>query len=538
MKGIKMTIDPNNLTKEQIHEYARIQKDSAYFSEKFFTVNNEPYSLEKFPYAKAIYEDESEFIILFLARSLTKSTIATNKITHKLATQAGKSAIATAPTDGQAWRLTKEIFRSNLTDSQHHALGKLIESSEGSDQVGEIDLANGSKWTAKGAWATGKAIRGPHRYYGIADEMQDMTRTAWYVLLEVVNLPGRQIIAMGTGGPQGTLWHELWEKSDKKEWDGQKWKPTNKNATLGYSGYHLSQAWSPFETPASIADKKKSYPKTLYLTEVEYAFFNAAGLKPAPYEATKGLVVTDINEIRRLLNIITTKSIGIDWGNVSRWTVCGITATREPVLIRTGSWDDPNEMVGFGRDRKAKSFATSAIERELEENEKRIRKHLSEAINLINFEKPDYVMCDAGYSKKMPQELMAMFPKKVWAVTTGDRKESFPSWTVKNKDSDSRQLLPKEQWEYFCDVDHSAMCEILETHITNKTYHIIDIDQSQSIDEYLLELNMADIVEVESRETVKRRYSITKAHSYAASCYALLPFSKQRKKQTMFPAGR
>ncbi len=50
VKGTKMTIDPNNLTNEQIQEYARIQSDSAYFSEKFFTVNNEPYSLEKFPY--------------------------------------------------------------------------------------------------------------------------------------------------------------------------------------------------------------------------------------------------------------------------------------------------------------------------------------------------------------------------------------------------------------------------------------------------------------------------------------------------------
>ncbi|MCX9086027.1 MAG: hypothetical protein OIN90_00485 [Candidatus Methanoperedens sp.] len=535
---MQQQIDLNNLTKDQIVEYTRIQNDSAYFSEKFFTVNGEPYSLDNFPYARDIYKDESEFIILFLARSLTKSTIATNKITHKLVTLKGKgkSAIATAPTDNQAWRLTKEIFRPNIIDSQHRALNKLIEAADGSDQVGEVDLANGSKWTAKGAWATGKAIRGPHRHYGVVDEMQDMTRTAWYVLLEVVNLPGRQIIAMGTGGPQGTLWHELWEKSDKKEWNGKRWTPTNKNATQGYSGYHLSQEWSPFETPASLAEKKKGYPKTLYLTEVECSFFNGAGLKPAPYETTKGLVVTDINETRRLLNSIVTKSIGIDWGNVSRWIVCGMTATNEPVLIRTGSWGDPNEVTEF-EGRRAKSSATSAIERELEANERRIRKHLSDAINLINFEKPDYVMCDAGYSKKMPQELMAMFPKKVWAVTTGDRKESFPSWTVKNKDSDSRQLLPKEQWEYFCDVDHSAMCEILETHITNKTYHIIDIDQSQSIDEYLLELNMADIVEVESMETVKRRYSITRAHSYAASCYALLPFGKRRRKQTMLPMG-
>ncbi len=533
-----MPVDSSNLTKEQVREYGRIQKDSAYFAKKFFTVNNEPYSLDKFPYAQAIYWDESEFIILFLARSLTKSTIAVNKITHKLVTQAGKTAIAVAPTDAQAWRLTKEIFRPNIIDSQHRTLSKLIEAADGADQVGEIDMANSSKWTAKGAWATGKAIRGPHRTYGIADEMQDMTRTAWYVLLEVVNLPGRQIIAMGTGGPQGTIWHELWEKSDKKEWDGRKWTPTNKNATPGYSGYHLSQDWSPFETPPSLADKKKNYPKTLYLTEVECAFYNAAGLKPAPYEATRELLVTDINDIRRLLNSIITKSIGIDWGNVTRWTVNGLTAAGDVVLIRTGTWDDPNEVTEFGKGRKPGSTATTAIERELEENERRVRKHLSDAINLINFEKPDFVMCDAGYSKKMPQELMALYPKKVWAVTTGDRKESFPSWTVKNKDSDSRQQLPKEQWEYFCDVDHSAMCEVLETHITNKTFHIVDVDQSQAIDEYLLELNIADIVEVESRETVKRKYAITRAHSYAATCYALLPFTKKRKKQTMFPAGR
>jgi hypothetical protein len=95
-----------------------------------------------------------------------------------------------------------------------------------------------------------------------------------------------------------------------------------------------------------------------------------------------------------------------------------MTATNEPVLIRTGSWGDPNEVSEF-EGRRAKSSATSAIERELEANERRIRKHLSDAINLINFEKPDYVMCDAGYSKKMPQELMSMFPSKqcyLWGI--------------------------------------------------------------------------------------------------------------------------
>ncbi len=54
----------------------------------------------------------------------------------------------------------------------------------------------------------------------------------------------------------------------------------------------------------------------------------------------------------------------------------------------------------------------------------------------------------------------------------------------------------------------------------------------------MLELNKADIAVKEMPETVKRSYVITKAHSYAATSYLLLPFVKQRKKrEKMFPVG-
>jgi hypothetical protein len=524
------TADISSLTPEQRKEYTRLQKDAAYFCQKTLTVNGQLYSLEKFPYAKQIYEDKSEVILFLAGRSITKSTIATFKQLHPLVTTGGQSCLATAPTDNQAWRLTKELFRPAIVDSQGSVLTALIKASEGSDQVGEIDLANGGKWTAKGAWATGKAIRGPHRNRGIADEMQDMTRTAWYVFREVVNLPPRQIIAMGTGGPTGTIWHELWMKSDQKDWDGKKWVPQNKNPTPGYSGYHVTQYYSPFETPESIEEKRKDYTKTLFITEVLAEFYNAAGMKPAPYEKVKGLIVTDIEEARKLLNSIVSKAVGIDWGDSTRWVVGGITADKHLVIIRTGVWEDTDEPV-----RGSKS---TPVDIELEKNERRTKEHLFKAQNLIDFERPEYIMMDAGYSKKKNQALMSLYPKKAWAVTTGDRAESFPSWVVKNRDTQTKGQLPKAQWEYFCDVDHSAMCENLETHINNATFHILDLDQGMSVESYALELNKADIAVKETPETVKRSYVITKAHSYAATAYLLLPFIKQqKKKQKMYPVG-
>jgi len=64
-------IDPNNLTKDQIAEYTRIQNDSAYFAEKFFTVNGEPYSLDKLPYAK-IFTRMSPSLLSFPCKVFNK----------------------------------------------------------------------------------------------------------------------------------------------------------------------------------------------------------------------------------------------------------------------------------------------------------------------------------------------------------------------------------------------------------------------------------------------------------------------------------
>jgi len=79
-------------------------------------------------------------------------------------------------------------------------------------------------------------LRGPHVNYGFADEMQDWTREAFEVFKEVVNLPPGQIFCAGTPKDKGSFFEELWFSSDKKEWNGKEWIPTNLDADPQISG--------------------------------------------------------------------------------------------------------------------------------------------------------------------------------------------------------------------------------------------------------------------------------------------------------------
>jgi len=516
------------MTEEQYEHQTRIRNDPLYFSENFFTINRLPYSAEKFPYADQIYADKSPYVLLLMARSLTKSTIATNKVEADLITNPGISCLASAPTDAQAWRLTKEIFRPNIMNSPEGILQPLILDSDGSDQVGEIDLSNGSKWSAKGAWATGNSLRGPHRHRGILDEFQDWTRTAWVVAREVINLRPFQIILMGTGGLEGSIWHELWQKSDQKEWNGSEWVPQNKNAHKDYSGYHCTQHFSPFETKESVEEKRSdpSYGHTMFTTEVLANFLSAAGVKPAPYETVNKLRIIDSDLATKLKEKVKVTALGIDWGHESKWVLGGITDSGIAVILETGTWGNIEEEE-FHR-------VISPLQAEAIASEKRASKHVRDAIKFIELRKPTWIMCDAGWSHNKNQELMRKYPNQVWAVTTGERGDGIPKWST--RDSDKNRPLPKAQWEYYVDMDHSAMCEHLETRINNGQIWIIDTESSRSVEQMMVEWNMADIVEVESREKIKRKYNISRAHRYAAACYMLIPFMR-KKKSILKPRG-
>lgn len=513
------------VTSEEFEYWKRAKTDPTWFAETHFSIEGLPYNLNKFPYVREVLNDKSEFIVLLWGRSLTKSTVVCMKAAHGLITHPYSQCLASAPTDPQAWRLTTDYFRPSIYDSQEDGfLRPLIDESEGPDQIGQIKLSNNSKWIAKGAFLTGKSLRGPHTKYGIADEFQDWTRTAWTVFLEVVNKPGRQILISGTGGPEGTIFYEIWEKTDKKEWDPatNSWIKTNPNADSRYSGYHLSQAHSPFESPESIKDKKRSYPTSLYASEVEAVFFSSMGLKPAPYTLVDKLRVTDPEKEKVIMQRIVKTSLGVDWGHESSWVLGGLTDTGALIIISSGNWGDTSTD-------PAKEYM-SPLEVHSADAARRAKKHVIMASKLIEEKNPDYVLLDSGWSQNKNQELMRMYPGKCWAVTTGDRPTRFPSWNIR-KENKHKGALPKKDWEYSVDIDHTRMCEELETRIENKTVWLLDTKENDnSVESLMTEWNLADAVEVETKETVKRRFVITRAHKFAATCYLNIPFLKSMTK--------
>jgi hypothetical protein len=140
--------------------YRKLQEDGVIFSEKLFTMRGKKMRFEDFPYVRQIFHDNARIVVLLWARSMTKTTSIASILTHKLITNAYSGAMVAAPRDKQAWRVTKEHIRPRFTESRDKMLLPLI--SQGKNTESEIDIANGSKYLASGAWVTGNSLRGPH----------------------------------------------------------------------------------------------------------------------------------------------------------------------------------------------------------------------------------------------------------------------------------------------------------------------------------------------------------------------------------------
>ena len=84
---------------------------------------------------------------------------------------------------------------------------------------------------------------------------------------------------METGSYEGAEWQKLYEKSDQKEWEKDRWIKT---AESELSGYWLPQYFMPNWTDEIEKQKRGFYSPAEYTMEVEGGF--ATGLAvPLPY---------------------------------------------------------------------------------------------------------------------------------------------------------------------------------------------------------------------------------------------------------------
>jgi len=452
---------------------------------EFARLSRAGFDLERFPYVRRVFEDRAPVVYLRWGRGMGKTSTVMDIVLHGLVTRPGFQVMGTAARDWQAWRLTKEFIRPRLKASLFRPLMDLAEV----DRVSEILFPHGSRWLARGAWATGDSLRGPHVNMGVADEIQDWTREAWTVLLEVVSLPPGRIYAMGTGCQAGTLSEELWNTSDQKEWNGREWVPQNPDWDGRVSGYHVTQEYSPWVSKQELEWKRKNYTERMWVTEV-LADFWQGDVRPIPLGVLTGLVEDAIPAWSDSRNV----SIGVDWGNESRWVA----------VIRTPSGDD-----GY-----AFWVADTGIWDAI-----RVSDQVEQARSQIQMWRPGFVVCDTGYGRSQIQELSRLYPGLVWGVVSNRRTAVYPEWRVEREAGGRR--LAREDWVYTVSVDHSSMCENLEHLLLRRRVRFNR--HATGLDSLFLEM-----VEAETQTSGgERRWNITRAHGFAALAYALLPWMAQ-----------
>ncbi|MDW7726141.1 MAG: hypothetical protein SCH70_03360 [Candidatus Methanoperedens sp.] len=423
---------------------------------------------------------------------MAKTTTISSILGYNLTTNAYTGAMAAAPRDKQAWRVTKEHIRPRFLESQNGILTNLI--GAGKNTESEIDLGNHSKYLAGGAWVTGDSLRGPHVNLGFADEMQDWTREAFEVFKEVVNLPPARIFCAGTPKLKGSFFEELWLSSDMKEWNGKEWIASNPDADPGISGYHITQEWSPFVTKRELEQKRRKMSPRMYANEVLAKFYSAGGAKPITPDQLMSLLIrepysTDLTGI--------TRSLGVDWGNETRWVMLGQRPDGRLIVLDSGVLDDADTL-----------------------------KHVDAVSTMIARESPAWTVCDSGYGKTKNQMLMRAFPGRVWSCFSNSSSNTLPSWNVMEELNGID--LKKEDWQYHVSINHTVMCENIENLVAKKDMQFCYYpDQRDRMDTFFYELTQADTEEVNTKHGKERRFMISPAHGYAALAYAALPFIEQ-----------
>jgi len=347
---------------------------------------------------------------------------------------------------------------------------------------------------ARSAWGSGDALRGLHGHFGIIDEFQDVDEEMFSTFLEAVdqsvpNVPYfPTIFIIGTPKMANSFFHDLWEMSDQKDWDGDanEWvvndepdeflpqelkdqrqdlrEEVEQLATLkgnedvdqnaleqeiqskreaaesiqGYTvtGWHIDQYESPLHDNAKIEFKKQKYTEKKFKNEVLAEFYTPENdllsdkHMDEAFNKDKGFKSKRVYEDSEVV-------VGVDWGGGS-----GADASDTVIVVGEKIPIDENEYEITLRDIK---FLDSDLNKqdELEEVEQVMR----------DFE-ADRVAVDEGYGAKQREDLQD--GNSIWNNDGYDEVCGIIYGNIKDKDE------PKFSGSSF---DDSAYCTVARTHM-------------------------------------------------------------------------
>jgi hypothetical protein len=436
-----------------IEKYVRNPKDPT-----------KPFSFEKRDYLLPLYRDMSKKIVIVKSRQMEITEFAVNMLIYWSLKHPGVYVYA-QPTLPKVARFSKDRLRKQIQRSP--TLKKFL----GETDVKRIEFGESVIYLYS-TFGEMDTLRGIPADAVILDEVQDMDISALAVAEEMLSHSDfKRMWLIGTPKEAGSKFEELWNMSDKKEWDAEKkmWIPTNTDRETFYSGYHITQkmAIGLWMTEEEIERKRKTYTKQRFVNEVLGEFYSGIG-RPVSFE-----------DVWRCFTPLIKKGVlekgrqyyaGIDWG-------VGRKAYTVFVLMTPMLKEYPDIY-----------YYDVVYVKRIDYPE--ISQHVEECKNLIKKFNPLAIGCDIGMGYVQNQELYKTFGSIIVNVQYLNR----PDKTFEVEPS---------IFGTFAKVDRTTWIDLFYDKITKGLLRIYE-DEDDDIKEWIVNNILAEYPEVEELPSGRR----------------------------------
>lgn len=259
-------------------------------------------------------------------------------------------------------------------------------------------------------------------------------------------------------------------------------------------GYHVSQLMASWIQADEIMQKKSDYSKLPWKFPNEVLGLTYEGASK-PVSITKLLRCKVDSSLMH--NEFKHVSIGVDWGNQSHYMVVGANGRDRWYILDFGILEN-----------------VQALE------------HATELNKLADVWQPNIGIMDSGYGKVQTQTMFKMKPGKFFSCFYKDS-AFMPEWETITEGPD-RVPLNQSDYQYHVTVNHTMMCDDVLSSLDSAHIGIpIDADDDlvpgvSKTKDMLDNLCLARVIASDTSRSIstKRRWVITKAHFFAALCYA------------------
>jgi len=251
-------------------------------------------------------------------------------------------------------------------------------------------------------WGEGDALRGPHSHFGIVDEVQDLSERSFQVFRECIDQELRDvpfypaIFLIGTPKLEGSFFHEMWKKSDQRDWDADAstWTAQSSPTTYGEGdeameirGWHIDQPSCPLFSDAEVASKRDTKGEMEFRNEVLAEFYSPEDDLLAERHVT-AIEDPSLGEYPTRRYDDSHVTVGVDWGGGDdRNAADTVLVVGEHVASDEGDDHTYVRRVSFVDGDLTQDEEFDAIE------------------SVIETFDPDRVVVDEGYGSKRRQDL-------------------------------------------------------------------------------------------------------------------------------------